>query len=305
MKKLILIFVLTFTAILNAGTTQVLNQGIKYLKLGNTLREAGDFESSKEYLDKATKIISKSKDNFWSASADEYFAYYYRDLSKSQNDENKEYFRAMSIAKFESALEKLSKLKRSKSKSTIDKIIQEIHQLKNTEISDYKGLWLKNTYFTYDDKNIKKLPEEISSKVTYLSLARNKFSNFPIEIAKFKSLEYLDLSDNKIKEVPNTIEYLMKLKILKLKSNKLKTLPESISELPNMKYLDISNNSLKSIPDFLAKCKSLEVLDLRKNNIPFEELKKLLQKMPNTQILHEKYVMENATGEIQAEENNE
>jgi hypothetical protein len=305
MKKIILILMLISISNLNAFNSQTLNQSIKFLKLGNTLREAGDYESSKDYLDKGYKLANKTNDAYWSAIADEYLGYYYRDLSKSKLNENSEYFKAMALAKLEVAIEKFGKLKKNKGNSPIEKIKLEINILKNNNLIDYKGLWLNNTYFTYDEKGLKKIPEDVSPKATYLSLVKNKFSSFPMELLKLRLIEYLDLSDNKLKELPNSIEYLIKLKVLKLKNNKFKDLPEEISYLPNLKYLDISNNGFKRIPDFLTKCKSLEILDLRKNNIPFEELKKLLQKMPNTQILHEKYIIESETGVFQEEDFNE
>ena len=64
-------------------------QGVKYLKLGNTYREGKNFHKAIEYLDKGMTITQSSP--YWQAVGYEYLGYYYRDMGNNQ--ESMSYFK--------------------------------------------------------------------------------------------------------------------------------------------------------------------------------------------------------------------
>jgi tetratricopeptide (TPR) repeat protein len=70
-----------------AGSGQVSNlaQAQRFTKLGNTLREAKQYDEALAYLEKALKSAQTARDRFWSGAAYENMAFVYRDRNDVQN----------------------------------------------------------------------------------------------------------------------------------------------------------------------------------------------------------------------------
>lgn len=295
---LVFAFANTFAA---SGT----EQAKKFISLAGTYREAGELDKAKEYIDKAQLSLKKSKDKYWLAKSHEQMGYLYRDMSNANKEySNKKYFLEMSLQSMNTALNLLKSDKKNfkESKVALESITKTITELNNKirtiDFDRSKSTIYKNEYAaSFDNSKFKKFPEGLQSSLKYLSLAKNGFNRFPSEILDFHRLEYLDISENKLKELPNDLTDLPNLKVLRLKGNKIKTLPENLAELKNLKILDISNNSLKSIPNSLMTMTNLDILDLRGNKLKFEEVKKVLQNLPKTQILHDDYILKQKEAE--------
>lgn len=61
-----------------------LDDGIRFLKLGNTYREAGNLKESEFYMTKGFNIIAQYDEQYWLAACFEYFGYLARDLGNKE-----------------------------------------------------------------------------------------------------------------------------------------------------------------------------------------------------------------------------
>lgn len=118
-------------------------------------------------------------------------------------------------------------------------------------------------------------------KVVRLNLSKQKLSEFPEDIFKFKNLEVLIMKKNKLKSIPSKIKSLDKLQFLDLEKNKLDSLPIELGELSNLKALIAGSNKLGELPMELHKLSQLKLIDIWGNpidNLPveFESLKNTL-----------------------------
>jgi len=307
--RTIILLALVF-AVANTFAATSVEQAKKYISLAGTYREAGEFDKAKDYIEKSQSTLRKSKDNYWLAKSNEQMGYLYRDMSNANKEySNKKYFLEMSLQSMNTALNLLKSNKKnfSESKIALESITKTISDLNNKirtiDFDRSKSTIYKNEYAaSFDNSKLKKFPEGLHSSLKYLSLAKNSFNKFPAEIMDFHRLEYLDLSENKLKELPNDLSDLINLKVLRLKGNKIKTMTDNLAELKNLKILDISNNSLKVIPNSLMTMTNLDILDLRGNKLKFEEVKKVLQNLPKTQILHDDYILKQNEAETGASE---
>src|SRR3569832_13138 len=89
---------------------------------------------------------------------------------------------------------------------------------------------------------------ESPDKVFRLNLSKKQYTEFPMDVFKFKNLEELDLSKNRISEVPKEIGTLKNLKKLNLSYNKLDSLPPEIGLLTSLVYLGLNRNKLEVLP---------------------------------------------------------
>ncbi|HEY6162596.1 MAG TPA: leucine-rich repeat domain-containing protein [Bacteroidia bacterium] len=144
-------------------------------------------------------------------------------------------------------------------------------------------------------------------KVYRLHLIKMKLTHIPPEVYQFKNLQELDLSKNRIKELPDSIALLTNLQILSFSKNELEILPAAIGKLVNLRKLVVNQNSLTALPPALGDLENLRVLDLWSNDISFwpdqlanlkklrhmdvrsilipdDEIKKLQELLPNTEI---------------------
>lgn len=80
---LLFFIVLIITPFYTYGKGNDLEQGIRFLKLGNSYREIGFYNEAKDYLQKGKKIIAQHKNTYWLAVSEEYFGL----LESDQGDE--------------------------------------------------------------------------------------------------------------------------------------------------------------------------------------------------------------------------
>jgi tetratricopeptide (TPR) repeat protein len=96
MKKILLLLLAVFSVGIFELRAQV---GIaqKYVKIGNTLREAKQYEESERYLEKGLKAAQAVKDRYWTAAAYENLGF----LNRDRNDfSNASYYFSKSIELF-------------------------------------------------------------------------------------------------------------------------------------------------------------------------------------------------------------
>ncbi len=77
---------------------------------------------------------------------------------------------------------------------------------------------------------------------------------------------------------------------LNLSGNRISEIPDEIENLQNLFELDLSNNRIKKVNTGITKLKNLKILNLKGNKIPFVELKRIIQALPNTNIIHDLYI---------------
>lgn len=117
------------------------------------------------------------------------------------------------------------------------------------------------------------------NQVYVLNLTKNKLTEFPNEILKFKNLNILYLNKNKLKSIPDSIGTLIHLQKLDLGKNKLETFPLGIVELVEMKKLILNQNYITGIPYAINKLKKLEYLDMWSNDL--YQIPESISELPN------------------------
>jgi Leucine-rich repeat (LRR) protein len=144
--------------------------------------------------------------------------------------------------------------------------------------------------------NLKKLPDEILEfhNLKGMDLSDNPKLDFNQAfelLSKFKGFESLDLSWNNFNEFPESIIKIEGLKYLTLELlNGNFNTPETyiiLSKLENLEYLNIEGNFFKSLPVEIGLLKNLKVLCISGNGIVGDELKKIEELLPNTEIRNE------------------
>lgn len=304
MKKFAVIFVLLIFCFNQLGA--VPEVGIRYLKLGNTYREVGNYEKAEEYINKGRKLFAGKAAwsyKYWTAVADEYLGYLYISLSKDQtNKDNKEYFKQLAIENFNRALASYEKLISNKDGSQVPlkEIISSLDIIQKQKASLGRTAFVGGDVLNYERLKLREVPIGIPESVNNLSLAENKFRDFPSGIVRFSNLKYLNLSNNGIRTISQDIEQLSNLEWLDLSNNKISELPETICNLISIEELDLSNNKLKKVPACLCQMSSLKILNLRGNKLPYSEVANLVKCLPNTNIFIDEYERVEEKDEIQA-----
>lgn len=106
-------------------------------------------------------------------------------------------------------------------------------------------------------------------KVIKLELRKEKLTEFPEEILKFRNLQYLDLTKNRLTEIPSSIDTLRDLQVLILSKNSIESLPKEIGRLKNLRTLNVNQNELVGLPPQIGNLENLQYLDLWSNNISY------------------------------------
>lgn len=295
MKMIILLILVTQVMFAN------LDLGVRYLKLANTYREANEMNKSEEFLNKGKSLVSignKWENKYWTAVADEYYAYLYLDLSKSQNDKsNKEYFLNLAIEHLNKAKNEYQKLISLKdgSQEALNEIVANINNLdkifpdnitRNSRINS-------DNILNYDRLKLRELPVGLSEDVENLTLSENKFREFPPGLSRFKKLEYLNLSDNSIRSISPDIEQLTNLKWLDLSNNRLTQIPENLCNLQKLEELNLMNNKFKKLPSCICQMQNLKIINLKNNSLPYQEIANLIKCLPNANIYLDEYKLVN------------
>jgi len=140
--------------------------------------------------------------------------------------------------------------------------LQRLHLQYNklTSVPNFKYLSsLKRLYLT--ENNLFAIPNfEHLKALKRLFLEYNNISEVP-NFTHLQQLVLLVLNYNRLKHIPNFVQ-LNSLQELYVEGNELSDVPNF--NLPRLEELDVSNNTLTSIPDF-AHLTSLEILELSNN----------------------------------------
>lgn len=288
MKKIIVLIFFVFAIISLQADNDLFDEGVRFLKLGNTYREAKDYDKATDFINQGKKIVSRDSTwnaKYWTAVSNEFYGYLFRDINMPD----------LAVEYFEKAIEQYSRIIVQTDGSqvalepvleSINKLKYQTHKLENPAPEAIAGEPVVNM----DNLKLKSMPV-IAENTENLSMALNKFKSIPAGVFSLKNLRYLNLSNNKIKEVSGSFDDISNLHYLDLSDNKIKSVSDNISELKKLKELDLSNNSLKLIPQGLCEMKQLEVLNLRGNKIKFEQIKNLIQCLPKTNIIHDEYIL--------------
>lgn len=259
-----LILLIAAAGFLNAQSKNI-ELGKRFVKLGNTYREAKNFNKSAEYLKKGIELLEKDQSwngKYWTAVGEEFYGYFYRDLG--MKDEAMHHFGiAESLYKELISMEDGSDIAVENVKESLQGIKMQKTEINNS--STVAGMKVLN----FNDQNLRSIPPSIPGDVENLSLSDNNFRSFDYQLLKFRSLKYLDLSENNIRDLPTS---------------------EQMAKLNSLLWLDLSDNKLKRADvSVLCTLKNLGVLDLSNNDIEFGQLSNLIKCLPNTQIIHDKY----------------
>lgn len=100
-----------------------------------------------------------------------------------------------------------------------------------------------------------------------LSLAKNRLTELPEELWKFKNLKVLNLEKNRLNKLPDSLDYFDQIEYLNLDRNYFESVPLVISRLGNLKKLVLSRNQINVISDNLYYCSKLEEMDFYDNPI--------------------------------------
>ena len=114
-----------------------------------------------------------------------------------------------------------------------------------------------------------------------ISFEKNRLTEVPIYLSKFKNIRLLDFSKNKLTELPTFFTEFKSLEVLNLQRNKFSRFPIEICQLTALKQLLIGSNDIASIPDCIEYASSLEILDLYDN--PLSGLPQSMMRMENLQ----------------------
>ncbi len=258
-----------------------LYEGIRYLKLANTYREAGDIDNALKYVGEGRAVISRQKGveaRYWMAVSEEFSGYISRDMNR--DDEAAEHF--------DKALAAYRRLVKQKDGSSVPlELIKDKISKLSQPAKGYNKKTAAARVANLDNMKLKALPADIPESIENLSAVNNRLKEFPIGLASFKNLKYIDLSNNRIRNFSDV--FMPKVEYMNLSSNRIKVLPVQIGEMTSLRVLDLSYNSLKSLPAGMCSLVNLKVLNLVGNKLPFEQVKELIRCLPNTNILHDRY----------------
>jgi Leucine-rich repeat (LRR) protein len=146
-----------------------------------------------------------------------------------------------------------------------------------------RTLSLAGVDFEYIPDDIRKL-----DSLVLLSLSGNPridFNKTFLRIQKLKKLKILQLSDNRLSTLSKAISKLKQIQVLHLYKNNFEEFPLVITKLTQLGDLDIHSNYLKNLPKEIKRLQNLEGLYLRDNPLSEEELTKIRQWLPNTEII--------------------
>lgn len=263
MKLLKIIIIMIIPVALLVADNDNLELGKRYIKLGNTYRESGNYGSAGNYLKKGISLLEKQNSweaKYWQGVAHEFYGYFYRDMNMQTESVN-EFQKAYDI------YEKLISMQGG-SDEAVAEIKANMKTLKN-KMTNKKVSAGDRNILSYDDMNLRSVPGNIPRNIENLSLRDNKLRDFDYILMELSELKYLDLSKNKIRELPNA---------------------EQLQKLNNLLWLDLSDNKLKRA-DLSGLCAltNLGVLDISNNDIDFNQIKNLIQCLPNTRIIHDEY----------------
>lgn len=118
-----------------------------------------------------------------------------------------------------------------------------------------------------------------------VDLSVNQIHRIPPEIGLMDQLTRLSINHNFVLEIPVELYELKELSVLELRSNGLREIPRGISNLKALKKLDLSRNQISTLPEEITSLSgTLTELDIQGNQISREEVDRLREAMPKTNI---------------------
>jgi len=260
--------------------------GIRCLKLGNTYREANNFDKAREYLDKGMGIVKKSYNTwlgkYWIATANEFYGYLFFDLGDnysaydylnkamelfskiiSQPDGSPFAIREVMI-KLDLIAKDFPPSKcgrknfchaKNSSNPTIINLYSQSESKSDVEFNASKGEPSENE--SSSPKNSTKNNNKKLKKTT----PTQKNGSITAEVPPIENPKvYEDLNDALIN--PENVY------VLKLSGQNLTTFPAKIQDLTNLQKLDLSNNAISKIPEnILGNLTYLIDLNLESNEL--------------------------------------
>ncbi|MFW5701373.1 MAG: leucine-rich repeat domain-containing protein [Bacteroidota bacterium] len=290
--------------------------GKRYLKLGNTYREGGDFNRAAEFLNKGLAVVKSRKSGweskYWTAVAYEFLAYLYRDMGMQDQA-----IKNMKDALFlYTSLVTMNDGSPDASREVIQNLVKMTESFEagankgDAPIGDSQKLLLsgiKSFSMNEFDEAIVEFDQAIrldpESEVAYAwsreardragtygaarcadpDLARAKVYTDLAEALKNPSEVYfLDLSGGDLQALPASIGSLSNLRRLDLSNNSLTRLPESICNLQCLEDLDLENNLITEFPACFHELPGLKYLNIKLNELSLKDVTDLVRFMPNT-----------------------
>ena len=252
--------------------------GKRYLKLGNSHRESGNYPLSFDFLNKGLEIFARQlnfEEQYWFASANELLAYYYRD-----NNDFQKFNYHFNIAKsiFNKIIDFPNGSNEALNNFMFTDLLSSNCYANNETNSDILESW--------NSRQLKDFPGYYSgNNIDNLSLADNQIEIFPERILAFSTLKYLNISNNPIKVFPSLYK-LSNLKYLDFSGTLISEVGISVGDLKNLEHLILSNNpNLERISTDIFKLTNLKTIDLRNTKVPKFFVDELRAKLFGTNIL--------------------
>jgi tetratricopeptide (TPR) repeat protein len=307
MKKyylLIIILGLIFGAELQAQSSK-LELGKRYIKLGGSFRESGDFKLSKEFLDKGMTIVKRYNNKYWMAVGYEYYGYYWRDRAQI---ESKEKYYSYALDNFDKALNiyqnvlkvnpsSIEALKRAIATLRSGFDYEKVTEEEEIEVDADEGETIEGEYIEealeemyahdfdkareYLKKALKHNPDSEMAK--YLLYIMPKIEKYPSPGLNYEKIKIITSKKELKSEYVNHDE----VDIIDLSnSDGITRVPREIADFPNVKIINLSNNDITRIKedDGLCDLKHLKILDLSYNDLT--EIPECIKFIPKLQVLY-------------------
>lgn len=119
-----------------------------------------------------------------------------------------------------------------------------------------------------------------------LDLSNKGLTSIPGYVFNMTNLQELNVSHNRITgAIQAEIRHLQNLKILNASYNQMTGVPAEIGQLSQLEVLDLSYNQLTGLPYELGNLIKLKTFNLKGNNYATQDLDKIKQGIPNTNII--------------------
>jgi hypothetical protein len=320
--KLILILIiglLLCNSIDTYSQTSGIESGKRYLKLGNTYREAANFPKALKYLKKGFSIVSGYHDSYWMGVGSEFYGYYYRDLARITGEHK---YIKMSQDYLDDAYDHFSKVIRQQDgsprainelkKPLCDQFHHRKGDLSNNDYGfrgnddfdddgdddgddDYSRAWsgepnCKHDKYAKDKPNNNRPDNRKPAGSQYNGDCREVTNNIVYvsikeALAESDKTEILSLEGQEYNTFPNEILRLDNLIELNLANIGITELPEAIGNLKYLKRLNLDGNDLSKLPPSLKNLPCLKTVFLRGNFIDCDYLLSLQRNIPGLQII--------------------
>jgi hypothetical protein len=138
----------------------------------------------------------------------------------------------------------------------------------NTFPSEILSLFDSLEILDLSNNPLSSLPNDFSRlhKLKIAFFSDCKFTTFPPQLAKCRSLEMIAFKNNHMTAIPLD-SFPRKLRWLILTNNEIEELPRSIGQCHRLQKCMLAGNRLTSLPDEMAHCRKLGLLRLSSNNL--------------------------------------